>query len=80
MKLDSVPPFPSNLVADGIPTNMVMNKTKGGRYQIARVLKGGGADESDFDVLFTGQTQEEAREFWLAQVDKDFPGLLQQQN
>lgn len=78
MKLDSVPPYPTNLVANGIPTNHVMNRTPAGEYQIARVLQGGGANEADFEILFSSQSLEAAKDFWREHVEREFPGLLSQ--
>jgi hypothetical protein len=75
-KLDSMPTYPITLVAKGIPTPFVINKTNDGKFQIARILKGGGANEADFDVLFTGADQQSAKDFWLEQVRKEMPGLL----
>lgn len=62
-KLDSVPLFPINLSANGVPTNLVLNKTPGGKFQIARVLQPGGPLEGEFDVLYTGDDETSAREF-----------------
>jgi|tagenome__1003787_1003787.scaffolds.fasta_scaffold18760857_1 hypothetical protein len=73
MSLDSVPPYPTNLVENGIPTNHVLNRTPSGEFQIARVLK-----ESEFEILFTSQSLEECKDFWREQVEREFPGLLQQ--
>lgn len=75
-KLDSAPGFPSTLVAKGIPSGFVLNKTKDAKFQIARILQGGGASEADFEVLFEGTDQRSATEFWLEQVRKEKPGLL----
>jgi len=76
-KLESVPPFPSNISANGIPTNFVRNVTPDGKHQIARVLKGGGANEADFEILFTG-TQQVSEQFLHQLIEKEFPGLMNQ--
>ncbi len=75
-KLNSVPLYPISLPAGGVPTNLVLNKTPDGRFQIARVLKPGGPQEGDFEVLFTGEDEPSAREFARNQVRKDSPDLL----
>jgi hypothetical protein len=76
MKLESVPPYPTNLSA-GIPTNIVLNKTPAGQFQIARVLKPGGA-EAEFEILHTSNSEHECRQFAMEQTQRDFPGLLNQ--
>jgi hypothetical protein len=77
MKLDSAPLFPTSLVGpQGIPTNLVLNKTSDGQYQVARVLKPGGPKEGEFEVLFTSLSVQECKDFARAQVGKDMPGLL----
>lgn len=76
MKLQSVPPYPSNISANGVPTNLVWNVTPGGKFQIARVLKGGGA-ESDHEILCEG-SKEQCEAFLHQQIEKDFPGLMSQ--
>ena len=76
MKLDSAPLFPTNLSAGGIPTNLVLNKTPQGEYQIARVLAPGGPKEGEFEILFTASTEQECREFAREQIEMDMPGLL----
>ncbi len=75
MKLESKATYPVHKTANGIPTNMVLNQTPAGMFQIARVLRGGGADEADFEVLFEG-TREDCENFWREQVRKGFPGLI----
>ena len=77
MKLQSVAPYPINVLANGFPTNFVRNLTPDGKYQIARILKPGGADEAESEILFEG-SQDEAEAFLRAQIEKDFPGLLSQ--
>jgi len=72
-KLDSVPGFPA---MPPVPTNLVLNKTSSGKFQIARVRQVGASQ--DFDILCTCDTDSEAREFARAQIEKDFPGLLNQ--
>lgn len=78
MKLDSLPLYPISLPANSVHTNLVLNKTCSGEFQIARVLKPGGPHEGEFEVLFTSDSENECREFALQQVEKDFPGLLNQ--
>jgi hypothetical protein len=53
-KLNSVPLYPINLSAGGIPVNLCKNKTPEGKFQIARVLKPGGPQEGEFEVLYEG--------------------------
>ena len=77
MKLQSVPPFPSNVVANRIPTNFVRNVTPDGKYQIARVLTGGGPAENDFELLFEGG-QADGEQFLSDIIDREFPGLMNQ--
>lgn len=73
MKLQSMPGFPTQISANGFPTNFVLNQTPGDGWQVARIL-----GEGDFEVLFQGQ-REECREFLRQKVDKEFPGLMEQQ-
>ena len=75
MKLDSAPLWPHAFNASGIPTNLLLNKTLDGEYQVARVLKPGGPTEGDFEILHRSQSEEECLTFLRAQVKKDFPGL-----
>jgi hypothetical protein len=77
MKLQSSPPYPSNISANGIPTNLVWNLTPSGSFQIARVLKPGGPAENDFELLFEG-SKEQCNSFLHQQIEKEFPGLLSQ--
>jgi hypothetical protein len=77
VKLKSVPPYPSNIAANGIPTNLVWNLTPEGTFQIARVLVPGGAAENDFELLFEG-SKEQCDVFLHQQIEKDFPGLMSQ--
>jgi hypothetical protein len=76
VKLKSIPPYPSNISANGIPTNLVWNVTPEGTFQIARVLRGGGA-ESDHELLFEG-SKEDCQAFLDRQIERDFPGLMSQ--
>ena len=75
MKLESAPLWPKNISAKGIPTNLVVNMTPGGEYQVARVLAPGGPKEGEFEILFSG-TERDCNSFALEQVDKGFPGLI----
>lgn len=75
MKLRSQPLYPVTKAAKGFPTNMVLNLTPDGKFQIARVLKPGGPTEGEFEILFEG-SEEECEKFWRDQVRKDFPGLI----
>ncbi len=76
MKLDSAPLFPTSLTAVGFPTNLVLNKTPAGQYQVARVLAPGGPKEGEFEILFTSESEQECRDFAREQSEKDMPGLL----
>lgn len=78
MKLQSVPPYPANVVANGIPTNFVRNVTPEGKYQIARVKTGGGAAENDFDVLYDGNSREEGEAVLQQKIEEEYPGLMNQ--
>jgi len=75
-KLKSVPLYPVNLSAGGIPTNLVKNRTPEGKFQIARVVKAGGPQDGDFVVLWEGDSESEAESFARTQVEKDSPGML----
>lgn len=77
MKLESAPLYPTNLSANGFPTNLVLNKTPAGQFQVARVLKPGGA-EAEFEILHTSNSEQECNQFALKQIEKDFPGMLNQ--
>jgi len=72
MKLESVSPYPVNVVANGRPTNLVHNVTRSGSHQIARVLC-----EGDFELLFEG-THDDSYQFLRNQIENDYPGLLDQ--
>ena len=75
-KLQSVPLYPVNLVVGGIPANLSKNRTPEGKFQIARVLKPGGPQEGEFEVLWEGDSEYEADEFARQEAEKAFPGLL----
>jgi hypothetical protein len=73
-KLNSAPLYPTTLVAGDIPVNLCLNKTPEGKFQIARVLKPGGPQEGEFEILYEGD-ESGAREFARQLTDKEFPGL-----
>jgi len=75
MKLKSARLYPINLSAQGLPTNLCKNMTPDGKFQIVRVLKAGGPEEGDFEILYEGD-EHGANDFSQKQVAKDFPGLL----
>lgn len=75
-KLRSVPLYPVTLLLGGIPANLCKNKTPGGKFQIAKVLKPGGPQEGEFEVLWEGDSESEAEEFARIEAEKAFPGLL----
>jgi hypothetical protein len=75
-KLDSAPLYPVTLSVGGVPANLCKNKTPDGKFQIARVLKPGGPQEGEFDVLWEGYDESEAEEFARMEAEKNFPGLL----
>jgi len=75
VKLQSQPLYPLNKAVRGIPTNMVLNLTPDGKFQVARVLNPGLPTEGEFEILFEGSEQE-CESFWRDQVRKDFPGLI----
>lgn len=77
-KLESTPLYPVNLSVGGIPVNLVKNRTPQGKFQIARVLKPGGAEEAEVQVLWEGENEGEADAFARAQVERESPGLLSQ--
>jgi hypothetical protein len=54
MELESSgPPYPTQVIANGLLTHFVRNETPTGAYQIAKVL-----GERDYEVLFTGTREE----------------------
>lgn len=75
-KLQSAPLYPVTLSVGGVPANLCKNKTPEGKFQIARVLKPGGPQEGDFEVLWEGDSEEEAENFARKEAEKEFPGLL----
>ncbi len=79
-KLNSVPLYPINLSANGIPVNLCKNKTPEGKFQIARVLKPGGVQEGEFEILWEGENEFEADAFSTQEIERDFPGLMSQHN
>jgi hypothetical protein len=76
-KLSSVPLFPVTLTA-GRPVNLCLNKTPEGRFQIAKVLKPGGPQDGEFEVLYEGEDEAAARDFASEWTDQNFPGLRRQ--
>jgi hypothetical protein len=76
-ELNSVPLYPISLAAADYPTNLVLNKTPEGRFQIARVVKPGGPNEGEFEVLHECADEASAREYARSVVRKEFPGLVQ---
>ena len=66
MKLSSEPPYPSQVIANGIPTNFVRNKTPEGIFQIARVR-----GERDHELLFEG-SQGQCEHYLLEAVEKEY--------
>jgi hypothetical protein len=78
-KLQSVDLYPVNLMVGGVPANLCKNKTPDGRFQIARVLKPGGPQEGEFEILWEGRSESEAEEFARLEAEKSFPGLLAKQ-
>jgi len=79
-RLQSQPLYPINISANGMPVNLCKNKTPEGKFQIARVLAPGGPQEGEFEVLWEGDNEWEADAFSTQQIEKDFPGLMSQQN
>ncbi|MHB1700794.1 MAG: hypothetical protein ACYCSN_11830 [Acidobacteriaceae bacterium] len=73
-KLQSSPLYPITLNKRGIPVNLYKNKKPDGAFQIARAVRPGDSQETDFEVLFEGD-ECEADEFADQQVEKDYPGL-----
>jgi hypothetical protein len=51
-KLRSVPLYPTTLVMNNPGANLILNMTHEGQFQIARVLRPGGPQEGDFEVLY----------------------------
>ena len=74
VKLQSVPLYPVNLSIGGVPANLCKNKTPQGKFQIARVLKPGGPQEGEFEILWEGDNQGEAENF--ARIEAEKAGLL----
>jgi hypothetical protein len=77
MQLESRSPYPMHRCPNGIPTNLYKNLTPTGRWQVARVLTGGGAS-ADYEILFNTASEEECDRFLYEQIEKDYPGLLTQ--
>jgi hypothetical protein len=75
-KLSSAPLYPVNLSVGGIPANLVKNRTPEGKFQIAKVLKSGGPRKGEFELLWEGESEEEAEAFARTQAEKEFPGIL----
>lgn len=76
VKLRSVPLYPVTLSVGGVPANLCKNKTPEGKFQIARVLRPGGPQEGEFEVLWEGNSEDEAEAFARIQAEKEFPGLV----
>jgi hypothetical protein len=75
-KLSSAALYPISLSVADYPTNLVLNKTPEGKFQVARVLKAGGPQEREFEVLYTGDDEQGAREFARQEVARESPGLV----
>jgi hypothetical protein len=75
-KRKSQPLYPINISANGIPANLCKNKTPDGKFQIARVLKPGGPQEGEFEVLWEGDNEWQADAFSTEQIKKDYPDLI----
>jgi hypothetical protein len=75
-KLRSVPLYPVSLSVGGIPANLCKNKTPEGKFQIAKVLKPGGPQEGEFEILWEGDSEAEAESFARMEAEKEFPGLV----
>jgi len=73
----SVPPYPLVHVVNGSPTNLAMNKTPEGVFQVVRVIRPGGPCEGDYELLFQGEIKDCAN-FLRQQLKQDFPGLLKE--
>lgn len=67
-KLKSQPLFPVTLTANGVPVNLCKNRTPEGKFQIARILKPGGPQEGEFEVLWEGDSELEADAFARSQI------------
>jgi hypothetical protein len=78
-KLDSVPLYPVNLSAGGVPLNLCKNKTPDGKFQIARILRPGGPREGEFEILWEGDSESEAEQFARMEAERSHPGLLTKQ-
>lgn len=76
VKLRSAPLYPVTLSVGGVPANLCKNKTPEGKFQIARVLRPGGPNEGEFEVLWEGDSEAEAEAFARIQAEKEFPGLV----
>jgi len=74
-KLRSVSLYPVNLSIGGIPANLCKNKTPEGKFQVARVLKPGGPQEGEFEVLWEGDSEDQADDFARREAEKEFPDL-----
>ncbi|MFI5118171.1 MAG: hypothetical protein ACHP8B_15880 [Terriglobales bacterium] len=72
-KLNSVPPYPSMVIANGLPTKFVRNVTPDGKFQIASVKA-----ENDFEVLYEGISREDGEEILRQKVEEEYPGLMNQ--
>ncbi len=72
MKLESVPPSPSQVIVNGMLTKFVRNVTPDHMYQIAKVL-----GEKDYLLLFSG-TRDDGEEYLWEKIEEDCPGLMNQ--
>jgi hypothetical protein len=77
MKLELIPGYPSQISANGIPTNFVWNVKPDGMFQIARIRVGGGPSENDFDLLFEG-AKDDCDSCLHQQIEKEYPRLMSQ--
>lgn len=78
-KLNSVPLYPVNLSAGGVPLNLCKNKTPDGKFQIARVLRPGSPQEGEFEILWEGDSESEAEQFARMEAERAHPGVLAKQ-
>lgn len=75
-KFRSAPLYPVTLSLGGVPANLCKNRTPEGKFQIAKILKPGGPQEGEFEVLWEGDSEDEAENFARREAEKEFPGPI----
>jgi len=67
--LNSVFPFPMD-ISRGLPMGLLINKRPDGKFELARRLRPGHAQEGEFEILHTCDTYRDAENWAIEQLKK----------